>query len=276
MLAGAKDPDLRAVQLRGDFRPRHDQRAAAVGHHAAVQLVQRVRDHRRVEHVFHGHHVAQHRVRVIARVVRGGHLDPGQLLGRGAVLVHMAHGHHGVRVDGQRVVGGLEGQVGQVGAPVAGLGAAGAFGARTARQRDQRDVALAHGDCLRGMRHMRQVRGAAGFRGVDVADLQAEVVDHVQHAQARRVARAEIAVDVRQRQAGVFQCAFRAFGMQLGHGLVRCLAGRVLIGADDIGLAFDAHLGFLLVSDGEGRHCLPGMQSGWAFAPPIPARCRPA
>ena len=41
--------------------------------------------------------------------------------------------------------------------------------------------------------------------------------------------------------AGVGQRAARAFGMQLGHGFVRCLAGGVLINACDAGLQRRAH-----------------------------------
>ncbi|MGN5477131.1 hypothetical protein ACTMU2_10130 [Cupriavidus basilensis] len=76
------------------------------------------------------------------------------------------------------------------------LGAARAFRARTAGQRDQRDIALAHGDRLRGVRHMHEVRRPAGLGGVDMAQLEAQVVDHIEDAEPRRVAGAEVTVDI--------------------------------------------------------------------------------
>ena len=134
--------------------------------------MQRIGDHRRVQHVLDGDDVAQHRVRVVLRVMRGRDLDPGELLAGGAVLVHVAHGAHAVDVVRGRAVGRLE----------IGLGAGRArrhrAGARLAGQRDQRDRALAGGDRLGGMAEMDQIGAAAGLGGIDMADLEAEVVDH--------------------------------------------------------------------------------------------------
>ena len=64
-----------------------------------------------VAHVRHRHHFAQHRVRVVLRMVRGGHLDPCELLAGGAVLVHVPHRAHRVHVDRRGAVGDLEGRV---------------------------------------------------------------------------------------------------------------------------------------------------------------------
>src|SRR5690606_17331858 len=112
-LARADDLHLRTVQALGDFRRGDDQRAAAVGDHAAVQTVQRVGDHRRVQHVLDGDHVTQHGVLVPLGVVAGRHLDPGQLLAGGAVLVHVARGAHGVGVVGGAAVDVLEAVLGR-------------------------------------------------------------------------------------------------------------------------------------------------------------------
>ena len=89
--ADADDLHQRPLQALGDLRLGHDQRAAAVADDAAIQPVQRVGDHRRVHHVLDRHDVAQHGVRVVLRVMRGGDLDPGELLAGGAVFVHVAH-----------------------------------------------------------------------------------------------------------------------------------------------------------------------------------------
>src|SRR3546814_5209048 len=66
------------------------------------------------------------------------------------------------------------------------------------------------------MADMDEIRRTAGIGGIDVAQPQAHVIRHVERAEAGRIAGAEIAVDVVLGQAGVVQCAFGHFGMQLG------------------------------------------------------------
>ncbi len=223
------------LQAARDLRPRDDQRAAAVADHAAVEPVQRIGDDRRIQHVLHRDQLAQHRVWVVLRMVRRGHLDPRQLLGGGAELVHVAHRDHAVAVDGGDAVRALPRRLGRAGAR-ARRGAAGAFAARPAGQGDQCDVAAAGGDRIARMRHQRDVRRAAEVGALGVAHLQVEVVDHRRRAHAGRIAGTEIAIDVALAQARVAQRAGRALGMQLGHGLVGRLACRVLEGTDDAGL----------------------------------------
>ena len=104
-LAGADDLDQRPLELFGDLRANNDNRAAAVADDAAIEPMQRGSDHRRVHHVLDGHYLGQHGVRIVLRVMRGGDFDPGELLARGAVLVHVAHRAHGVGVDGSDGVG---------------------------------------------------------------------------------------------------------------------------------------------------------------------------
>ena len=180
-LAMADQAHQRLLQALGNLRRGDDQRAAAVGDDAAIHPVQRIGDHRRVQHVLDGDDVLQHRVRIVLRVMGGRDLDPGQLLAGGAVVVHVAHGTHAVGVVGGGAIGGLE----------IGLGAGGPrrhrAGARLARQGDQRDRAFAGGDGFGGVAEMDQIGTAAGLGGVHVADLQAEVIDHrPQPARARR------------------------------------------------------------------------------------------
>src|SRR5258706_15692587 len=52
----------RLFQAFGDFRLGHDQRAAAVTYDAAVEPMQRIGNHRRIEHVLDGDDLAQHGV----------------------------------------------------------------------------------------------------------------------------------------------------------------------------------------------------------------------
>ena len=87
--AGADEPDHRPRERLRNLGARDDHGPAAVAHHAAIQAVQRIGNHRRGQYVVDGDPVAQHRVRVVLRVVRGGHLDPGDLFGRRAEFVHV-------------------------------------------------------------------------------------------------------------------------------------------------------------------------------------------
>jgi hypothetical protein len=174
-------------------------------------------------------------------MVRGGDLDPGELLAGGAEFMHVTHCHHRVTVGGDNAVGRLERRIGQVCAPGARLRAARALRTRPAGERHQRDIALAQRDRLRGVRDVDQVRGAAGIGRLHVAQAEAEVVRHRQGSQARRVARAEIAVDVIALQPRVLERALRYFGVQLRDRFVLGLAGRMLVGPDDAGLSLDAH-----------------------------------
>ena len=64
-------------------------RAAAVGDHAAVELVQRVGDHAAREHVVDRDRVAVAGERVQARELAHADRDLGELLGRRAELVHV-------------------------------------------------------------------------------------------------------------------------------------------------------------------------------------------
>ena len=97
-LARAEHLDPRPRQAPRHLGLHDDDGAAAVADDAAVEPVQRIGDHRRVDDVLDGDDLAQHGVRIVLGVVRGGHLDPGELLARGPVLVHVAHGAHRVLV----------------------------------------------------------------------------------------------------------------------------------------------------------------------------------
>ena len=112
-------------------------------------------------------------------------------------------------------------------------------GAWFAGERDQRDLALAGRDRLRRMIHMHDIRRAAGFRRVGVAHVQAEVVGHREGAEARRVAGAEIRVDVREAEPGVGEGAARDFGVELGDGDPFGLARGMFVNACDTGLAIN-------------------------------------
>ena len=123
-------------------------------------------DHRRVDHLVHRDHLAQHGVGIVLGVARGRHLDPGQLGAGHPELVHVAHGRHGVLVYHRRPIGELEGHVGNTRAIVQGGRARGhALGPWPPGQGDQSHVALAGRDGLRGVAHVDDVRRPAGLRG---------------------------------------------------------------------------------------------------------------
>ncbi|MCY1528034.1 hypothetical protein D9M68_631240 [compost metagenome] len=132
------------MQRARNFRPHHDQGAAAVADDTAVELVERVGNHPGREHVGHAYRLAQHRVGVVPGVRGGGHLDPGKLFAGGAVLMHVACRGERVHVDGNRCVRQLERNVGRRGIDHA----RGAFGPGLAGKRDQCDIAFPGRDGL--------------------------------------------------------------------------------------------------------------------------------
>ncbi len=243
-LAAAFDLDAGARERPRNVAMRHHDRPAAVADDATVEPVQRVGDHRRRQHLLDGHDIAQHRVRIVLRMVRRRDLDPGQLLAGGAVLIHVPHGAHGVEIHRGRAERELERHVRRVGIVDARRGPGRhALRARPAGQRDQRDAALAGGDGGGGMRHMDQIGRAAGVGGIHVPDVEADIVEHRQGTEPGGIAGTEIAVDIAQREPGVGQRPARDLGVQLPERLVERLAGRMLVGTDDIGRSAVAHAG---------------------------------
>src|SRR5712671_1839955 len=99
--------------------------------------------------------------------------------------------------------------------------------------------------------------------------LEAEIVDHRQCPEARRVAGgAEIAIDVVLCEAGVLDRTPGRLGVELRDGLVRLKPRRVLVNADDIVLAFDAHRGPILPMAHSLRARLCARGAGCGSVPP--------
>ena len=265
-LAGAPDLNQRTLERARDFRSGDDQGTASVRHHTAIHAADRVRYHGRSEHLVHGEHLAQHGVRIVLGMMRCGHLDPGELLGGCPELVHVASGHQGIAVDGERAKRRFKRLVGNVRAKISRLKAAGCLGPWASGERDQGDVAMSCSDGLGRVRDVNQIGRATGLGGVDVARTNAHVLDHAERAQPGGIARAEVAVNIGQCEPGVADCAERALHVQLSHALVRRETGGVLIRTNDVGLASNTHrVGFRLMAGltalyrirthGSGREC---------------------
>src|SRR3546814_18711681 len=92
--------------FRSDLGADHDDRAAAVGDHAAVQAVQRVADHRGLHHLFDGDRLGQEGIGVELGVVRCRDLDIGQMLDSGERTSVVSGKSVSVRVDlgGSRII----------------------------------------------------------------------------------------------------------------------------------------------------------------------------
>ena len=176
-LAGAEHPDGLLLAVPRALGADDDDRAAGIGDEAAVEEVERVGDPARGEHVVDGDRVAHHRLRVEGRPLAGGDGDLGELLVRGAVLVHVAHAGHGVvRGRAADVVGHLElgGGVPRVERGACGAAAAAAGGAALAVG-DEGDVDEAGGDGGGGVLDVDDEGGAADGGAVGVGGLDAEV-----------------------------------------------------------------------------------------------------
>ena len=213
--ARADHLDPRPLEGPGDLRPDDDDGAAPVGDDAAVEPMERIGDHGGAHDLLDGHHLAQEGVGIVLGMLRGGDLDPRELRARGSVLVHVAHGGHGVLVDHGGSEGKLERDVGR--GPVVPRRGAGshALGARAAGQGNQRDLALARGDGLGGVSHVNHVGRSPRLRGVDVPELESHVIRHGKPAQSRRVARAEVSVHVLPGEPGVDEGTLRRLRVEL-------------------------------------------------------------
>ena len=104
-----------AAQGLCDLWGRHNNGAAAIRNNAAIKAMQRVRDQWRVHHILDRYNVTQHGVFVILGVGGGRDLDPSKLFRRGAKLMHVPHGGHGIHIDDGRAKRGFEANIWSIG-----------------------------------------------------------------------------------------------------------------------------------------------------------------
>ena len=159
-------------------------------------------DHRRVEDLLDGDRVAQEGVRVVLGMVRRGDLDLGELRAGGAELVHVSAG--GKRIERRDDRSRSDSSNGVSGAPsrarrrrAAAAGAAG-LPASVISATWHLPAAIARG----GVADVHEVRRPAGLGRVDVAHgcrPRYSVIEIA--AEARRVAVAEVPVDVGEGRA---------------------------------------------------------------------------
>ena len=169
-----------------------------------------------------------------------GHGDLGQLLRRGAELVHVPLGDHGVEAHGGEAVQFLEAVGRRVEAGVAKPAhAAGAHRhAAGAGQGAVGDNGAVDSPGVNGVEGVGQVEfeGAAAHRRVvDVLGIHVQVVGQVQAAAAHRHGRGEQAVDVVLGQTGVLQRLDDALALNLKLALIWSVAGHVFVDAHNRG-----------------------------------------
>ena len=182
-------------------------------------------------------------MRIVLRVVRSRHLDPGELFGSGAIFIHVAHGAQGIGIGDCAAIDNLKRIIRHIHTPGTRRGAGGhRLSARAPGQRDQRDIAFAQRNRFHRMADMHHIRTATHIGGIEVLELrQPQIIRHIEGPKPRRGAGAEKPVHIILGKPGILQRAIGDFSMQLGHGCIIGLAGRVLKGAHDIALAIGTH-----------------------------------
>ena len=190
-VAAAEHIGRRLLQrLRARSRRHHD-RAAAVGDEAAVAHRERMADHARLQHVLDGERLLLPGGRIELRPLPRRDRDRGEVLARGAVLMHVARGRERIgRGRQERLERGLV----RIDLALRGLLAPDAALGRAVG--DHRDIAQPGLDRGRRLRDVKLERRAAGHRGADEFRRDAEIFDqrHDRHALLRHGA--EQPVDV--------------------------------------------------------------------------------
>ena len=244
-LPGAEDPYRRLRAIPRHVGPGDDDRAAAIGDHAAFEQVQRVRDHARIHHVVdggladveelevvHGLHGLGVAHRVMAR--RGG--DLGELFAGRAELEHVPPGGHRVVRDERHAGEGFE-VVRRIHAAAPAAGAdAGDVAVRGGAVGQERDAGLAFADRTPGVGRVELV-GAAAHRGrVDDVRPDAEVLGDGEPARAA-LRRVVDGIHVAPGQPGVPEGRGGRAGLDVHRGdLALDVPGRVFMDADDGGV----------------------------------------
>ena len=198
-----------------------------------MQRRERVGDQRRSVHVVDGDAIAVVRVRVERRVVTRRHGDLGQLLDRGAELVHVAPGGHGVlgdqRVPERRVeLHRAPAPEREVGAPVAAF----QVGTRRRAVREHDDFGVAFRDRSGGVLDHELPGGAADAGAVDPRRPETQVLGDLDRCEQPGAAGGK-PIDVALLEAGVGERAARGLVVELERRLVVDAAAIRQRGPDD-------------------------------------------
>jgi hypothetical protein len=167
-------------------------------------------DHARLQHVGDGEVLLLPRDRIELRPLARRDRDLGELLARGAELMHVARGRERIGAGRQERV-----ERGFVGIDLALRGGTASDAALRRAVTDHRDVAQAGLDRRDRLRDMKLERRAAGHARADELRLDAEIFDHRRNRHALLRHRAEQAVDVLQRKPAVGERALRALRHQI-------------------------------------------------------------
>ena len=204
-LAIAPDRDGFGLEVPGAFGGGHDDGTRAVGDKAAIEQMQRLGDHRAGQDVIDGQRIAPRRGGVQLRPFPGGDGDLGQVLGGGAVFVHVALRRHRIAAHRRRhPIGGfvLHRQDRWTSAQIAA-----AQGFLVGAVDDQGNLAIALAQRHRGMGDMRLEGRAADIGAIDISGHDAQIFAQRDRGQLSRPRYAPHAggqkpVDIAQRKPG--------------------------------------------------------------------------
>ena len=138
--------------------------------------MQRVGNHRRVDHVLDGNHILEHGMRVVLCVVRCRYLDPGELFRSCAMFIHVSVGNHAINIGNHRPKWRFKGVVRRIhGVSMGGVGSR-RLGSGSSREGNERNTAFTRVNRLDGVSDVINIRRAPTFRCVDVPQIQAQVL----------------------------------------------------------------------------------------------------
>ena len=210
-LACPEHADGGFLELLRPLRTGEHDGAPAVGDETDIELAQRIADQRRGQHIRHRERLRFQCFGIERGPLTGGNRHLGQLLARGAEVMHVPLHHHGIAGDReQRAIRPLVGQ--DVGASDQ-LAAVAALGTGIG---DHRDLALPGCDGTHRMADVRHDRRAADVGRIRDLRLYAQLIGERgrRHPVIRRDG--EQPVHVSEAEAGVVQCLVGGFRHDFG------------------------------------------------------------
>ena len=253
--AGTEEIDRLGLEIARALGRGHDYRGAAVAHQRAIEQMQGIGDHPRIEHVIDGDRLAHLRRRIHRGVLATGDRDRRALRRGGAVGMLMRAGEQRIEGGDRRAVGTLELRM---------AGAGHRFDRLVAREpgelaighRDQHGMAHAGRDRRGRVMHDCERGAAARRRRHAVAREDLHVLgDHlgVIHDRLGEGDARDQAVDVVLGDAGVVEREFRGLDVKLGGAQMRHHADFGIGGANDRDFVLQRFRTHLRINSSESR-----------------------